>query len=83
MNAMLRRFLIAAISFGVATTTLAQGRHDEKPHGSAKPAADSGDTERKAPPGVGGRHDERPHGTVKKQKPKKSKASSGEEKIAK
>lgn len=81
MNVMSRHFLIAALSFGVATTTFAQGRHDEKPHGSTKPSATSEDTERKASPAAGGRHDERPHGMAKKQKPKKS--SSGEEKSGK
>lgn len=51
----------AVFFFGtvLATASFALGRHDEKPHGSGKPAAGaiastSGIT--------GGRHDERPHG---------------------
>lgn len=57
--------MIAALAaVAMIGTAAAQGRHDEKPHGSAKPSA-SQDKERKAPPMTGGRHDERPHGTMK------------------
>ena len=53
-----------AICAVLATGAYAQARHDEKPHGSAKPApsatADAPATER-AP----GRHDDRPHGKPK------------------
>ena len=54
-----------AMILGVAlsTSTFAQGRHDEKPHGMKKPAAESPDVERV--PGGSGRHDERPHGIKK------------------
>lgn len=52
-----------ALSTALAATAFAQGRHDEKPHGSTKPSAES--TERKSQPMAGGRHDERPHGARK------------------
>jgi hypothetical protein len=52
----------------VAMTAAAQGRHDEKPHGSTKPA--TGQSEASGP-STGGRHDERPHGTKKKAAPRK------------
>jgi hypothetical protein len=41
-----------------ATVSVAQGRHDEKPHGAGKPAQakESGTS------AIPGRHDERPHG---------------------
>ena len=54
----------ALAAIAMMGTAAAQGRHDEKPHGSAKPSA-SQDKERKAPPMTGGRHDERPHGMIK------------------
>ena len=60
----MKRTSIAAFALvlgtALAATAFAQGRHDEKPHGSSKPSAES--TERKSPPMTGGRHDERPHG---------------------
>jgi hypothetical protein len=48
---------IAALSLAFAGTSLAQGRHDEKPHGSANPSA--GVTW--VAPATGGRHDEGPY----------------------
>lgn len=49
------------LGMGLALSAAAQGRHDEKPHGSTKPSVSS--TEGLAPiPVAGGRHDERPHG---------------------
>ena len=52
------------LGMGFALTAAAQGRHDEKPHGSTKPSATS--TESYEPvPVTGGRHDERPHGPRK------------------
>ncbi len=59
-----------AAAFAIAS--FAQGRHDEKPHGSTKPSAE---VVQYAPvPVSGGRHDERPHGPRKllptKQEPK-------------
>ncbi len=56
---------IAAFALGItaAAGTYAQGRHDEKPHGMQKPAAQSG--EQVSPGGPMGRHDERPHGPRK------------------
>ena len=50
-----------------------QGRHDEKPHGSAKPAAESTDTV----PATGGRHDSgaTTHAPAKKAPAKKDKAA--------
>lgn len=63
--------LAAAMYAALATTAFAQARHDEKPHGTAKPApsstADTPATER-----TPGRHDDRPHGQKKsKDKSKK------------
>ena len=55
--------LILVLGTALATTAFAQGRHDEKPHGSTKPSAES--TEGKQQPMTGGRHDERPHGAKK------------------
>jgi hypothetical protein len=55
--------LVLIFGTALATTAFAQGRHDEKPHGSTKPSAES--TEGKSQPMAGGRHDERPHGTRK------------------
>lgn len=72
----MKRAYIAAmvLSFGtvLAATAFAQGRHDEKPHGSTKPSADAWET--KYEPMPGGRHDEKPHGPrklAKKPEPKK------------
>ncbi len=54
---------VLVLGTALATTAFAQGRHDEKPHGSTKPSAES--TEGRSQPMAGGRHDERPHGTRK------------------
>lgn len=53
------------LGLALSATALAQGRHDEKPHGMPKnpPAAESGETAKG--PAVGGRHDEKPHGMKK------------------
>ncbi len=63
----MKRTIISTIVLAAATTlaaaSFAQGRHDEKPHGSAKPSAQS--TEGKYEPMPGGRHDEKPHGPRK------------------
>jgi hypothetical protein len=64
----MRRITTATIAvilgMGLALTAAAQGRHDEKPHGSTKPSVSS--TEGLAPIAIaGGRHDERPHGARK------------------
>lgn len=63
----MKRTLIATIvlAFGtvLATASFAQGRHDEKPHGSTKPSVER--TEYERVPSWGGRHDERPHGPRK------------------
>jgi len=53
---------IIAILFGIGIA-VAQGRHDEKPHGSTKPSTSA--TEDKYEPMPGGRHDEKPHGPRK------------------
>jgi len=58
------RSTIVLIFAGALSAAHAQGRHDEKPHGTAKPAATQ-TQERAAPPVSGGRHDERPHGMTK------------------
>lgn len=59
--------VVAAMSLAMAASAMAQGRHDEKPHGMAKQQA-SQDNERKSRPMTGGRHDERPHGMVTPEK---------------
>lgn len=75
----MKRALIATVvlAFGsaLATASFAQGRHDEKPHGSTKPSAEEAQY---APvPVAGGRHDERPHGP-RKLVPKKDAAKTGD-----
>ena len=62
---------VAALALSAATYS--QGRHDEKPHGSAKPAAES--TEKA--PATGGRHDSgaTTHAPAKKAPAKKDKAA--------
>ena len=66
---------LAAITmvFGIAVSTsaFAQGRHDEKPHGVAKPSSESVDS--RVPAGSG-RHDEKPHGMKKAPAAKKDNA---------
>lgn len=52
--------VVLAFGTALATAALAQGRHDEKPHGSIRPTAASPESVRV--PVWGGRHDERPHG---------------------
>lgn len=57
------KYALAAALSAAMGIALAQGRHDEKPHGTqGKPAAasDTPATER-----MPGRHDERPHGKSK------------------
>lgn len=51
------------LGLALSATAIAQGRHDEKPHGMGKPAAESPDKERVA--SASGRHDEKPHGMKK------------------
>lgn len=58
--------LVLVLTAAMATTALAQGRHDEKPHAQQKPAQVSKEDGVRAPPMTGGRHDERPHGPPKK-----------------
>lgn len=71
----MKRALIAAFVLvagtALASAVSAQGRHDEKPHGSAKPAATP--TEGQYAPAPGGRHDEKPHGPRKPAKKADSK----------
>jgi hypothetical protein len=77
----MKRAFIATIVFAFGTAlaapAFAQGRHDEKPHGSTKPSAES--TEGKYEPMQGGRHDEKPHGprkpAAKKSESKKADAT--------
>lgn len=76
----MKRALIAtvvlAVGAALATASFAQGRHDEKPHGSTKPSAEAAQY---APvPVSGGRHDERPHGP-RKLVSKKDAAKAGED----
>jgi len=48
---------MAALGMALAGASLAQGRHDEKPHGSTKPSAGA----TWVAPATGGRHDEGPY----------------------
>lgn len=66
---------------GIATTVTAQGRHDEKPHGSTKPSASA--TEGNYEPMPGGRHDEKPHGPRKPVQKAESAATTAAGKAAK
>ncbi len=63
----MKRALMTTVVFAfgtvLATAAFAQGRHDEKPHGSAKPSAEV--VQYEPVPISGGRHDERPHGPRK------------------
>lgn len=65
----MKRTAIATLVFALgsvfATASYAQGRHDEKPHGMPKPAAQESENT-SAGAGMTGRHDEKPHGTKKK-----------------
>ena len=72
--------LTMILGIALSTSAFAQGRHDEKPHGSTKPAADASDKERT--PNPGGRHDEKPHGPQKPAAKKDSgkKAADGDDK---
>jgi hypothetical protein len=75
---MKRAYLIAvvlAFAASLSGTVFAQGRHDEKPHGSTKPSATSSDG--KYEPMPGGRHDEKPHGP---RKPKKADTKQADQK---
>ena len=54
--------LVFVFGTAMASAALAQGRHDEKPHGSTKPSAV---TDIQYEPMPGGRHDEKPHGARK------------------
>jgi len=71
----MKRIIVAviasALGAAVALTAVAQGRHDEKPHGLSKPATEQSEA---SGPSTGGRHDERPHGMKKKAAPKKKTA---------
>ena len=72
MKRILLHAAIAAIGLALGSAALAQGRHDDKPHGvPGKPAAapDSSVTDR-----TPGRHDERPHGKAKKKSDKSASA---------
>jgi len=55
--------LTTMLGIALSTSAFAQGRHDEKPHGSGKPMAVA--KEQAGHPPLPGRHDERPHGTRK------------------
>ena len=55
--------LLFVLTVALTTTAIAQGRHDEKPHGQQKPAQATKESGPGTP--AGGRHDERPHGMQK------------------
>jgi hypothetical protein len=73
----MKTLLIAAASLGLALAlpASAQGRHDEKPHASTKPAATSPEQPRVA--ATGGRHDSgvTTHGMKKRPAPRDAAAS--------
>ena len=74
--------LTVILGIALSTTAFAQGRHDEKPHGVAKPAAEAKDKDRTY--SASGRHDEKPHGMKKPAAKKDSaKAAEGADKSAK
>lgn len=71
-------FVALFAGFALAGSAIAQGRHDERPHGYDKAKAQAiaaGTTEAVKTTGSGGRHDEKPHGTTKKVAPAKSAAT--------
>lgn len=70
--------LVLVMTAALATTALAQGRHDEKPHGRQKPAQATKESGAGNTAMSGGRHDERPHGTQKPVVKKDPAAKSGE-----
>ena len=56
--------LTMILGIALSTSTFAQGRHDEKPHGMTKnPPAEAKDKKRTS--SGSGRHDEKPHGMKK------------------
>ena len=57
----------------LASATMAQGRHDEKPHGYDQAKAEAATANKVVTPsGTGGRHDEKPHGVTKAKKTPKA-----------
>jgi hypothetical protein len=75
MKRVLAATFVFALGSALSAPSLAQGRHDEKPHGTLPKASQS---TQYAPVAVsGGRHDERPHGPRKPlvSKQQKSEAS--------
>ena len=80
----MKSYLIAAaglmLAIAVPFSSIAQGRHDEKPHGMMKPAHEVSQQDRATT--TGGRHDEggTTHGktTAKKESGKSDKSSTGQ-----
>jgi len=70
--------VMAMLCAMLASPAFAQGRHDEKQHGTMKPEAGE-QSERKSTPAAG-RHDEKPHGMANKPKATKSDATGKKEK---
>lgn len=67
--------LTIIIGLALSASVFAQGRHDEKPHGSGKPVVVK--NEQAGNPALPGRHDERPHG-IKRPAAQKDGAKAGE-----
>lgn len=67
MKKLVVAIVTAAFGLAVASTALAQGRHDDK-HGKGKPSAAPDTSVADRTPG---RHDQRPHGMPKKKAEKK------------
>jgi hypothetical protein len=68
--------LALVLSVGLAGAAVAQGRHDERPHGYNKAKAEAAAAAKvDQPAATGGRHDERPHGAAKPAATPKAKGS--------
>jgi uncharacterized protein HemX len=66
------QLIAVALGLALGSAAYAQTRHDEKAHGSGKPAAST--QENAGTNAAPGRHDERPHGKAKKKKAEKKPA---------
>jgi uncharacterized protein HemX len=72
------QLIAVALGLALGSAAYAQTRHDEKAHGSGKPAAVANEgTGANAAPG---RHDERPHGKAKKVKKAEKKPADADKK---
>lgn len=77
MNRTLMIVLAVATGVTLTSTAMAQGRHDDRPHGQGKPAQAASASDDTAATGT--RHDDRSHGPKKTAKKKDKSATSGGE----